>query len=138
MKSKFKKAAIKSEESEYCVERWESQNGVWNVRLDRVIYGCRVHVAHEDCAKSYHTDICCGSDPDWQAAVMYAVIKYLELFPEEVDPAKIMRDYPTAPQPKPLYRALEAWNRICHLAKLKTKDAMEVSTLADKELGIRF
>ena len=121
----------------YNLACWRSNNSVWHVRLDRVIFGCRVHVQHEKCMAVYYTDICVGAAPEWQTAVFYAVIKYLEQFPEDIHPNSLWDVFPTAPQPKPIYRNLDAWETICEMAKLPTTDVFEVGQLAAK-IGIEF
>lgn len=130
-----KKEIPQTVEYTYTVDRWVSENGVWEICLDKVMFGCRVHIIHEQWRGTYVTDLCSGGDPDWQRATMYVVLKYMEQKPEDGEIRPAMGRFPCIVNPKPIHRNEEAWKIMCDMAEVGTTDHIALSDLADK-MGI--
>lgn len=125
---KFHKVQVPHEERiHYCHGMWKSECLVWTIRIDRVMFGYRVHVQHFTNHLIYHTDLCAGDDPDWQIALFYVVMKYLEKFVEDEKPHDIFRDFPTITSVKPIWNATKEWEVMCQMSGLSSTDVYEIS-----------
>lgn len=104
------------------VALFASENRVWFVRLDPVMFGCRVHVQHRDDLMWFQTEYCAGADLLWQQALVKTVIRILEKLPEDVDRREVQKIWPDY-GPRPMFRDRDCWLQLCEMADVPTEFA---------------
>lgn len=97
----------------YNLERWVSDDGLYYIELNQVMFGARVHVCRFDDAVTRYTEYCAGSDFNWQQYTLFVVIRIMSQAPNEVD-FNYFPDY----LHRPMYRDPKCWAALCELAGL--------------------
>jgi hypothetical protein len=96
--------------------QWISDNKVWVLQLDLVLYGVRCHLLRADTPESFELVYCCGQNALAQIAVPHAVMKALENVPEDLQPWRdVVSRFPDQTV-KPIDRDPTCWLKLCELA----------------------
>lgn len=98
------------EELGYNIELWESENSIWQVRLDQMAYGRRVHVMQKG-DMCYQTEYCAGSNPIWQQALLGVVKTIVEQYEEDNFRVRWPR-YGI----RPMFNDPDCWHKLCRMA----------------------
>lgn len=109
---KFNLAEPKKDE--FCLALWESENKVWSIRLDPVMYGCRARITPvEDFDLA--CDYCAGSSKIWQQVIVAVLAKILEPIPESATRREIEAMLPRWVI-RPMVNDPRCWEELCKLA----------------------
>lgn len=119
---KFRTAQVTRE---LCVWAARSENNVWEVSIDRVMFGWRVHVTYvsDNC---YCVDYCAGADLGWVLRLLGAVLSTMEQFDETLTSSEL-RDLRIFPDYKvrPMALDTECWTEILKVAKASEPQVLE-------------
>ena len=113
---KFNQIEPEDKTKDYNLELWESENNIWQVRLDKVAFGCRVHVTQRGLL-FFQTEYCAGADPLWQQALMTAIIQIVSKYPENISFEELEKIWPRW-QIRPMFNDLKCWHQLCEMAEL--------------------
>lgn len=109
----------------YNLERWVSENNIWEIRLDRVMFGCRVHVMR--CGTQvFLTELCAGDLPIWQQALLGVVRSIVEQYPESISAWELEEVFPSW-KIRPMFNDKKCWGKLCRMAGMD--EAFEKSML---------
>jgi hypothetical protein len=111
---KFKR--IEPEEGYGNIARWRSEGGNWDIRLDPVIFGCRVHVQYKG-SMVYLTDYCAGDKSLWHNAIVLVVMNIMEKYPEDVEVGVITNIWPKF-DIRPMWNDKKCWHSLCEMADM--------------------
>jgi hypothetical protein len=95
--------------------RWVSDAKIWEVQINPVLFGFRVHVCHRDEPSTYLCDYCAGDQRHWVKAIAMTVIEILSGFEEDAHPRVVESIFPPQ-QIKPMSCDPVCWGKLCTLA----------------------
>jgi len=100
---------------------WESENGRWQVRVDRVLYGARVHVGLA-AGLTFITDYCAGNNPAWILALFHVVRLIVQQYPESIDFYELEGIGWPLQRCKPMFNDPDCWRQLCAMVHVMTDD----------------
>ena len=112
----FTKVPVDANPPSWNIALVESENHIWQVRLDRVLYGCRVHVGRKG-AMSFVTDYCAGAEPLWHGALFATIVSIMSKFPESVTDNELDKIFPDW-KIRPMFNDRECWHKLCVLGDM--------------------
>jgi hypothetical protein len=105
---------VEREPGDYNLELWESETNIWQVRLDKVMYGCRVHVTQRGLLY-FQTDYCAGSDPIWHNVLLGIIRVIMSKYQEEISFSELEKIWPRW-RIRPMFNDLQCWHNLCEMA----------------------
>lgn len=91
-----------------------SEGGRWEMGIRPMLFGYRVSASKVGDG-GYSIDYCCGNELVWIFMVYQAVMKALEVLPEEIEPWQVSRLFPRQ-YTKPMRSDLTCWAALLDLA----------------------
>ena len=109
------------------VQSWASENDVFRLELNRVIFGSRVMLRHTN-NMGYSLDYCAGANRQWQEALVNVLRLILRTVPEDTSLYQLEQMFPHW-SVRPMYKDETCWNALLDMAKVEERDVIELSEL---------
>ncbi len=95
--------------------KWVSETGAWELGYTQMLFGVRVRLGRTGwgCCE---LDLCAGANPEYQEAILRAVMLILLPVPEDVHPAEISKLFPRF-RVKPIFNDRENYQRLMDSAE---------------------
>jgi hypothetical protein len=112
----FAKSTVPDPHNPTLIEAWSAGHELWRVEVNEVLFGRRVQVRHA-WGHFYLADYCAGDDLDWQRALLFVIVTFLEKYREDVHPKVIENLFDAAVQErKPMHLAPDCWHLLTNFA----------------------